>query len=1030
MNNTYTEIRVEIFVEKSILLRDNYSEDGKIISVRETIESIDEFLVEKGNTYIKEAKNNNDSRTALCNKVSQNKIKSYNHTAKSHKFVEKSIDNRRTKNTSEVKNNPEKRNCSDSDVNSCSTSYLEQENKDDSLIGRHYVFQSLNTSVSEHIQQLVNDTSENLQQRVIDTTENTQQLVNNTSYKIQHPINDTPENTQQQFNDTTENVQQLLVKNTSGNVQQLVHDTTESTQQLINDTTESSELNESSDNDGSSSGFFSDDEMEFDDGINQRIKYSKFLNCKHKTRHVSKRRSLADTFQSKTKNINKRQRVLKSNATFTVSQHKVQSILDTSDQTHKVQQGCINVIGNLDNMNIQETCLDTMNYILDHIECEWREDKKYELRLESSRSCLSKRCETSTVCSTGAFGNSVADKPTSIESNEIITNFKNKKSLLVKKTDEKSKCKKIDIKREIDDLEPGEIRDEVDSTKKDKHKTSAHHSSSSLKRYLLTRRGTSKYISYNLRYSSRYIRGRYSRGLRGRRPYRGRSQSHRSLSRGRSLPPRETQTSRNTFDRLDYSDRRGVDYETNESTTDHNDLRNRIEANERRPYSTDKSSFRSLRSSLYRGRNYSRYGTLQHMRKPYESVSDYIRKYRTFESKCESDTPYEHYQYPSTEDSRTQYRYSEEREHYDNHTATLKTTDEERCKDNIYTRPSSEWRTPEIRGPSYKNLTITRRFSTGDERSKYTRNEKRNYRSHSEYFETSPYKHDRYIYDESRRQSPGQREERASKERASSYKRERHDNRKEEREYDRKESTKHEKQVSNERERNSSRKSVSGTDSLKSEQVKKISRISRHATDENGTSSDEHGVRISSVVTIAPTSQQDIADKITASTEDNSQMTIMNPVPSFKKDAHMKCFDLIREAAFKQAVHFSEENWEKYAKRKFLFEDELVEQLERNYDRYLYSANDFQQNSCGPLPRFVSDELMTEAIVNTWKQPQMIASLDRQFREFDDIIGYVGYNIPCYWCEMIFSEGKFVRAFPVLDPIGHRDDTMYCQTDQ
>lgn len=569
----------------------------------------------------------------------------------------------------------------------------------------------------------------------------------------------------------------------------------------------------------------------------------------------------------------------------------------------------------------------------------------------------------------------------------------------------------------------------MDPIKKDKRKTSAHHSSSSLKRYLLTRKG-SKYIGSSLRYSSRYIRGRYSRGLRGRRPYRGRSQSHRSLSRGRSLPPRETKTSRNTFDRLDYSDRRGVDYEPNESTTDQHDLRNRIEANERRPYSTDKSSFRSLRSSLYRGRNYSRYGTLQHMRKPYESVSDYIRKYRTFESKCESDTPYEYFHYPSTEDSRTQYRYNEEREHYYNHTATLKTTDEEHCKDNIYTRPPDEWRTPEIRAPSYKNLTITRRFSTGDERSKYTRNEKRNYRSHSEYFETSPYKYDRYIYDESRRQSPGQREERASKDRASSYKRERHDSKKEEREYDRKESTKHEKQVSNERERNSSRKSVPRTDSLKSEQVKKDSRISRHATDENGTSSDEHGVRVSSVVTIAPTSQQDIADKITASTEDNSQKTIVNPVPSFKKDAHMKCFDLIREAAFKQAVHFSEENWEKYAKRKFLFEDELVEQLERNYDRYLYSANDFQQNSYGPLPRFVSDELMTEAIVNTWKQPQMIASLDRQFREFDDIIGYVGYNIPCYWCEMIFSEGKFVRAFPVLDPIGHRDDTMYCQTDQ
>lgn len=561
----------------------------------------------------------------------------------------------------------------------------------------------------------------------------------------------------------------------------------------------------------------------------------------------------------------------------------------------------------------------------------------------------------------------------------------------------------------------------MDSTKKDKRKTSAQHGSNSLKRYLLTSRG-SKYISTSLRYSSRYIRGRY----------RGRSQSYRSLSRGRSLPIRETKTNRSKFDWFDYSSRRGVDYLPNESTTNQHDLRNRIEANERRPYSTDGPSFRSLRPSLYRDRNYSRYGTLQHMRKPYESVSDYIRKYRTFESKCERPTPSAHYRYPSSEHSRTQYRYSEEREHYYNHTATLKHTNEERCTDNIYTRPSFEWRTSEIRVPSYKNLTITRRFSTGDERSNYTQNEKRNYRSHSEYFETSPHKYDRYISDESRRKSPGQREERDSKERTSTYKRERNDYKKEEREYDRKESIKDEKQVSNEWERNSSRKSVSRTDSLKgkmSEQVQKNIRINRHSTDEKGTSPDEQEVRVSSVVTIAQSSQPDLADNITVSTEDNRQKTIVNAVPSFKKDAHMKCFDLVREAAFKQAVHFSEDNWQKYAKRKFLFEDELVEQLERNYDRYLYSA-DFQQNSGGPLPRFVSDELMTDAIVNTWKKPQMIASLDRQFREFDDIIGYVGYNIPCYWCEMIFSEGKFVRAFPVLDPIGHRDDTMYCQTDQ
>ncbi|CAC5420163.1 unnamed protein product [Mytilus coruscus] len=827
MNNSFTEIRVEIYVEKSILLRDNYSEDGKIISIRDTIESIDEFLEAKGNTYIKEAKNNKDNSlgTTICNRGSQNERNSENHTAKSHKFGEKSIAKRRVKNTCEEKNISEKRNSSESDVQTVLSC--------DSLVGRdyltvnlqknNYVFQSLGTTASENIQQLLYDISENTQQLVIDTTENTQQLLYDTSDNTQQLINDT---TRKYSTTSSRYIKEYSTTSSryKKNVRQLVHDTTENVQQLVHDTTESSEFNESSDYDGSSSGFFSDDEMEFDDGINERIKYSKLLNCKHRTKHVSKRRSVADNFYNKTKSINKGQRVLKNNAVFNASQHQVQSIVDSPEQTHKVQFGSFNFIRNLDNMIIQETCLDTMNYILDHIECECIEDKKYELRLGSSRSCPSKRRETSTDCSTGVpFVNNVDGQPTNIESNEIVTNFQNKKSLLIKNKEEQSKCKTRDIKREIDDLEPGEIRDEVDSTKKDKHKTSAQHGSNSLKRYLLTRRG-SKYISTSLRYSSRYIRGRYSRVLRGRPPYRGRSQSYRSLSRGRSLPIREHKTNRSKFDWFDYSSRRGVDYLPNESTTNQHDLRNKIEANERRPYSTDGPSFRSLRPSLYRDRNYSRYGTLQHMRKPYESVSDYIRKYRTFESKCESPTPSAHY------------------------------------------RLLSNGGLQRLESLAIKNLTITRRFSTGDERSNYTQNEKRNYRSHSEYFETSPHKYDRYISDESRRKSPGQREERDSKERTSTYKRERNDYKKEEREYDRKESMKHEKQVSNEWERNSSRKSVSRTDSLKgkmSEQVQKNIRINRHSTDEKGTSPDEQEVRVLSVVTIAPSSQQDLADNIT-----------------------------------------------------------------------------------------------------------------------------------------------------------------------
>lgn len=146
----------------------------------------------------------------------------------------------------------------------------------------------------------------------------------------------------------------------------------------------------------------------------------------------------------------------------------------------------------------------------------------------------------------------------------------------------------------------------------------------------------------------------------------------------------------------------------------------------------------------------------------------------------------------------------------------------------------------------------------------------------------------------------------------------------------------------------------------------------------------------------------------------------------FETDSHMKCFEGVREIAFKQAIRFSDDNYAKYSKRKFVFEDELIQQLQRNYERYSCSN---KESKC-TMPRFASADLMTDSIVATWRDPHMVPSKDRQLREFDDIIGYVGFNIPCYWCELVFAEGKFLRAFPVLDPIGHRDDTMYCQTQQ
>lgn len=153
----------------------------------------------------------------------------------------------------------------------------------------------------------------------------------------------------------------------------------------------------------------------------------------------------------------------------------------------------------------------------------------------------------------------------------------------------------------------------------------------------------------------------------------------------------------------------------------------------------------------------------------------------------------------------------------------------------------------------------------------------------------------------------------------------------------------------------------------------------------------------------------------------------VNGKMKFETDYHIKCFQLVRDSAFKQVVRYSYENFNKYAKQKFLFEDELIQQLKRNFERYLSTDNDKIEKR--PRPRFITAEIMIDVIVETWKEPHVIFSHNRQLREFDDVIGYVGFKIPCYWCELVFSEGKFLRAFPVLDPIGHRNDTMYCQTE-
>lgn len=142
---------------------------------------------------------------------------------------------------------------------------------------------------------------------------------------------------------------------------------------------------------------------------------------------------------------------------------------------------------------------------------------------------------------------------------------------------------------------------------------------------------------------------------------------------------------------------------------------------------------------------------------------------------------------------------------------------------------------------------------------------------------------------------------------------------------------------------------------------------------------------------------------------------------------HERCFNAVHVYAFNCLKRFYNKNKHIYRIPVEEFRYQLKQQLKRNFDRYLYDVNDPIYSNMGPQPRFVSEDVMITSIAETIINPHTFADRERQFHEFDEIVGYLGYNIPCYWCEVDFRYGQFFRAFPVLDPIGYRDDTMYCQ---
>lgn len=566
-----------------------------------------------------------------------------------------------------------------------------------------------------------------------------------------------------------------------------------------------------------------------------------------------------------------------------------------------------------------------------------------------------------------------------------------------------------------DDLEPGEIPDETEISTKTHFRVSPkyHHKEkhSSLKYYNL-RYFNNRPTIKNMRLFSARSFNRDLKNLR--------------FQRISCLPRRELKTKRIIYNWSDYTE--GNDSlqtdDVNRSPIHRHDLRNRIEANDHREYigyeqrlhpsygSTYGGSRKTLRPRLLYHREHER-------RKPSPLRSRYqTERYQETED-YRGNSSHDVYQSHRNENS---FLYDFNREKIDNNfrgEGNTPNRSEEKYSRSRYRRSSYDRReTTDGREHKYTNFKITRRFSSGDE---ISRHERSNISTGS--IRSAPLKKDHRAQSETAESGHEERAKGAHKIKWSRQSSNEHKPRFSKR--SRETCTRCESKESRED------KSNACTEDKVTSQYK--SHIGSSRCHKTKISPNENEQKLTSVVTFVSSSILDSTDTSSNTAIDNNHLEEKRQLCVIKDNqAHLKCFEIIRDIAFKKAVHHSDANWDKYSKRKFVFEDELIQQLERNYNRYLYLANDMklQSKATGPLPRFASDDLMTKAIVDTWKQPQIIASCDRQYREFDDIIGYVGYNIPCYWCEMVFADGMFVCAFPVLDPIGHRDDTMYCQDDQ
>ncbi|CAC5414623.1 unnamed protein product [Mytilus coruscus] len=136
--------------------------------------------------------------------------------------------------------------------------------------------------------------------------------------------------------------------------------------------------------------------------------------------------------------------------------------------------------------------------------------------------------------------------------------------------------------------------------------------------------------------------------------------------------------------------------------------------------------------------------------------------------------------------------------------------------------------------------------------------------------------------------------------------------------------------------------------------------------------------------------------------------------------AHARCFNEVVGYAYdfmRRYCDFNEISFQEVTPVR-RFRTNLMRQLKATFDRYFYGPNnpyDPIYSLTGPQPRFRNEDIMIRTILHTIKKPHIRRGTDCHSCQFDDVIGYEGYKIPCFWCKVEFRQGEFLRALPILD---------------